>query len=530
MKPKRTTTGILLLLVAAFVGFLLLYIPPQIVAQYESVSRAGTFWVYVYFSAVGLGAAIFLSLSVWIVWRLWANTRRKIERRRERAKNPSQLTPVEKNREIDENLAAVEDLKSDPNVAEELREKIDPLVRRVDQKRAEQTLEIVAFGTISSGKSSLLNLLAGRDVFQTDPKGGTTVRRNEVPWPGADRVTLVDTPGLGEVDGAAHAQVSADAAKDADLVLVVVDGPLRDSEFRLLARLGQMEKRVLICLNKGDWYDADDKSALLGQIKQQVKDFVRPDDVVAVQAQPAARRRVRVLADGTQQEETVEAPPDIVVLAKRMLQVTRQDGTDLLLANLLLQSRGLIEEARNQVKETLDRRAWTIVDRYMWGAASAAALSPFPLIDIAAGCAISTKMVIDLARVYRQDVDLNVAVNLLGQLGKNLLAILGVSAATPAVASVVGSMLKTIPGAGTIAGGLLQGIVQAIVTRWIGSVFIQYLRNEMQEPEGGLTSLARREWKRVTSLNELRKLVSDARERLSGRDREPDEPTKGVRD
>ena len=43
----------------------------------------------------------------------------------------------------------------------------------------------------------------------------------------------------------------------------------------------------------------------------------------------------------------------------------------------------------------------------MWGAGGAAALSPFPLLDLAAGCAISTKMVVELAKVYRQDVDLN---------------------------------------------------------------------------------------------------------------------------
>ena len=46
-------------------------------------------------------------------------------------------------------------------------------------------------------------------------------------------------------------------------------------------------------------------------------------------------------------------------------------------------------------------------------------------------------MVVDLARVYRQDVDIDAAVRLLGELGKNLLAILGVSAVTPAVASIV---------------------------------------------------------------------------------------------
>jgi uncharacterized protein (DUF697 family) len=148
----------------------------------------------------------------------------------------------------------------------------------------------------------------------------------------------------------------------------------------------------------------------------------------------------------------------------------------------------------------------------MWGAGGAAAISPFPLVDLAAGCAISSKMVVDLARIYQQDIDLEAAVSLLREMGKNLIAVAGVSVVTPAVTAVVASLLKTVPGAGTIAGGLLQGIVQALVTRWIGAVFIAYFREEMQRPEGGLAGLARREWERLTSIDELRKLVKLARE------------------
>ena len=65
---------------------------------------------------------------------------------------------------------------------------------------------------------------------------------------------LVDTPGLGEIEGLDRHVTAAKAAQDADLVLLVVDGPLRQSEFALLEQLGQMDKRVLICLNKEDWY------------------------------------------------------------------------------------------------------------------------------------------------------------------------------------------------------------------------------------------------------------------------------------
>ena len=64
--------------------------------------------------------------------------------------------------------------------------------------------------------------LAGRDVFATDVRGGTTLVRNEIPWAGADKVILVDTPGLGEVEGETREATASQAAKDATQHLAAV--------------------------------------------------------------------------------------------------------------------------------------------------------------------------------------------------------------------------------------------------------------------------------------------------------------------
>ena len=185
-----------------------------------------------------------------------------------------------------------------------------------------------------------------------------------------------------------------------------------------------------------------------------------------------------------------------------------------MLANLLMQSRGLVDEAKERVLATLDAEADRIIDRYMWAAGGAAAANPLPLLDLAIGSGILVKMTLDLAAVYKQKVDAETVVEMLAQLGKNLVAMLGASAAAPALGSAIGSLLKTVPGIGWIAGGLLQGMVQALVARWIGRIFKRYYRAEMQPPPGGLAELAREEWKLVTSADELRKLVTRGREKL----------------
>ena len=510
MGKTKPTLNLWWLISLGGIGALLVFVPPLLVSQYERAQALGDAAGTLYLVLMGSGLLLLHIVAGIVMWRIWKNTRDGRRDKARAAKNPSQMSAGDKKREVEENLASIREFQEDPTLDDDLRGELDPMVDRVAAKTENQSLEIVAFGTISSGKSSLLNALAGRDVFTVDPKGGTTVQRNEIPWPGDNKVRLVDTPGLGEVDGLQRHVTAAKAAQDADLVLLVVDGPLRQSEFGLLEQLGHMEKRVLICLNKEDWYGESERDKLRGQIIEQTADFVAEEDVLAIRSRPTARTRVRVAAGGEQVEEQTEVAADIQPLANRMMAIVKKDGRDLLLGNLLLQSRGLVEEAKSRVEAALDRRAWQIVDKYSWGAGGAAALSPFPMVDLAAGCAISTKMVIDLAHVYRQKMTTESATQLLNQMGKHLIGVLGVSVATPAVTSAVASLLKAVPGIGTVAGGAMQGLVVALITRWIGAVFIQYFKHEMKEPPGGLANVARREWQRLTKIDELRKFVQSA--------------------
>lgn len=516
MPQRRSTFGFLLLIGVAALGYLLVTLPPKLIAGYSETAKVSPYIGYAYLAVVTLGGLILLGLFGWFFWRLWWNTRARDESVDRRGRSPRDLSQRERLSELEENLAAGREYLSGTKITPEMRAEIERTVAELEAKRDSRRIEIVAFGTISSGKSSLLNALAGREMFRTDVVGGTTTSRGEIPWSGHDRVILTDTPGLAEVAGEDRAALAAKSAEDADLVLFVVDGPLKNYERDLLKVLAEMEKRIVLCLNKEDWYDESQRRDLLAQIREQVEGLVAAPDVLAVHSRPIKRRRVRVLADGQEEEQTVTEPVDITPLANRMVEIVEREGGDLLLANLLMQSRGLVDEAKERVLAALDEEADRVITKYMWAAGGATAVNPIPLLDLAGGSAITVKMVLDLAHVYRQKINADTIVELLAQLGKNLVAMLGASAAAPALATAVGTVLKTVPGIGTIAGGLIQGLVQAVVTRWIGRVFKVYFRNEMQPPPGGLAELARREWREVTSAEELRKLVQRGRRKLQG--------------
>ena len=53
-------------------------------------------------------------------------------------------------------------------------------------------------------------------------------------------------------------------------MLLVVDGPLKAYEVDLVQQFTKMEKRVLVCLNKEDWYDEQEQQQLIAQIAETV--------------------------------------------------------------------------------------------------------------------------------------------------------------------------------------------------------------------------------------------------------------------
>jgi len=519
--PRRL--GLLVIAYLALAAYALVAWMPKIVVQYQALAKANPQLATLYLTLVIAGASLLAAISGWLLYRIWRNTATKQQRQHRRGQNPSAMSAAEKERELRDNLGTSREFTGDTNVSAELRAEIDQGLVKIEAKQQCARLEIVAFGTISSGKSTLLNALAGRQVFASNVIGGTTTTRSEIPWPGNDEVVLVDTPGLAEVRGESRAAETALAAKNSDLVLLVVDGPLKSYEVDLVSKLTEMEKRVLVCLNKEDWYDGEQQEQLIAQIAKQLPSLTA-EDVVAVRAGAVSRLRFRITADGTEEQENIEMPPSVQALAERLMQVVQHDGRELLLANLLLQSRGLVDEAKTRVRAVLDQLANEIISRHMWAAGGAAGINPIPLLDIAGGSAITVKMVLELARIYKQPIDADTVVKMLEQLGKNLIAMIGATAAAPAIASGIGALLKTVPGIGTIAGGLVQGTVQAIVTRWIGNVFQKYFQEEMQASPGGLAELAREQWQQLTQPESLRQLIRIGRRELSVTSHEEETP------
>ena len=128
---------------------------------------------------------------------------------------------------------------------------------------------IVIVGRPNVGKSSLLNLLAGRRVSIVDPTAGVTRDRvsTVIDIPGEHRgdpgreAELIDTGGYGIEDSmnltAEVEQQIAHGLAEADLILFVVDAqtglvPLDQTVARVLRQSGGKQKPVVVVANKVD--------------------------------------------------------------------------------------------------------------------------------------------------------------------------------------------------------------------------------------------------------------------------------------
>ena len=71
---------------------------------------------------------------------------------------------------------------------------------------------------------------------------------------GYPKITVIDTPGIGEVDGHHRGELALDAARRADLVLFVAEKDLTRTEFEALRRLHEIGKPLVFVINKKDNY------------------------------------------------------------------------------------------------------------------------------------------------------------------------------------------------------------------------------------------------------------------------------------
>jgi len=403
------------------------------------------------------------------------------------------------------NLSAIE------QSLQQVRDAVERQVLEQERHRMRTELErgdlvITVFGAGSSGKTSLIRSLLGELVGEVGAAMGSTATgsRYRLRLRGLSRaVILEDTPGILEAGeaGERRERLARRLAARADLLLLVVDGDLRQAEQEVLAALAGLGKRLLLVLNKCDLRGEAEEQRLLSLLRRRCADRLRPEDVVPVSAAPQSLPR-----PGGQ---PLQPPPELEALLRRLAVVLQADGEELIADNLLLQCRQLGQATRDVLERQRHRDAEAIVERYAWIGAGAVALTPLAGVDLLAAAAVHAQMVIEIGRVYEVQLGRDRAQDLALSVGRTLVGLGLVKGGATLLTAALSLNLPAL-----LVSRALQAVVAAWLTRLAGRSFIVYFRQDQSWGDAGLQQVLQREYDLSRREDALRQFLQTALQRV----------------
>ena len=206
--------------------------------------------------------------------------------------------------------------------------------------------QVAVFGMVGRGKSSLLNALIGKEIFQAGALHGVTKERQQVVWeidnwqdqfdldkdtPATlqEAIEFIDTPGIDEVEGIERQLLAHDIARQVDLILFIIAGDITELELQTLSQLRAAGKPILLVFNKVDRYPDQDKLAIYAKIRdERVKEILSPNEIIMVAAAPVVIRADRRV-DGSMGVSYESGVPQVSELKWRIVEILQREGKSL---------------------------------------------------------------------------------------------------------------------------------------------------------------------------------------------------------
>jgi hypothetical protein len=377
---------------------------------------------------------------------------------------------------------------------------------RIEQSFKRDHLHVVVFGTGSAGKTSIVNAILGRMAGEIGAPMGTTTLGKTYRFRFKNlksAIWITDTPGLAEASivGTDREQQARQLATESDLLLFVIDNDLRQSEYTLLQQLVEIGKRSILVFNKVDLYPDADLQVLLSRLRDRVSPFLNETDVIAIAANPQP-----VVQPGG---DRIHPHPYLLPLLRRMAEILRAEGDDLIADNILIQAQRLGDETRQIISEQRRQAAEAIVERFQWISGGVVSLMPLPVVDFLATAAINAQMVIEIGRVYGCDITIEQARELAISLAKTLVGLGIVKGAIELSTVALQISIGTI-----IVGQAIQGVTAAYLTRIAGKSFIEYFRQNQTWGDGGITEVVQQQFQLNRRDEFVKAFISEAVDRI----------------
>ena len=342
-----------------------------------------------------------------------------------------------------------------------------------------QPLNVLIAGKTGAGKSTLINAVFGKEVAVTG--SGRPVTQHVEKFT-KDNFSIFDTKGLemeafdetiSDIKDLLKDQKTKAADEQIHIAWLCIregDRRVEDGERKLFELLKENKIPTIAVITKAS-QDADEKGEKLSDI---VKRELGINDEIHIQ-------RVRAL----------EVEDDEGEIKKIMgLDKDSNKGKD----GLLEKSYCLLPEGQKEAfarhqkhNDELRKKAETreharaLINRYSLAAGGVAA-TPIPFSDFALLLPTQIGMITHVSNAYGLDMSADTAKKL-------AIAFAGVAGAGFGIKLAVGSLLKIIPGLGSLAGGAMNATIAATTTKLMGHAYLSYLDDNFDELENAISSI-----------------------------------------
>lgn len=325
---------------------------------------------------------------------------------------------------------------------------------QLNEELARQELRVAVIGGKTVGKTTLIQVL------------------NQQPF--GQKLNFQETPALfTSTDSDRQAEtIALSQANTADLVLFVTNGDLTQSELQTLQQLiSTNRQRTLLVFNKQDQHIAEERAVVLHALQQRMHNLLKTEDVVAIAASPNYKKVRQHNTDGAIQEWLEQPLPVIEQLSDRLATISSQEKQQLIWATTQRQALVLKTKAKTLLNNVRRDRAMPIIEQYQWIAAAAAFANPVPALDLLATAAINAQLVTELGAIYQQKFSVQQAQTVAGTMGSLMVKLGLVELSTKAISTVLKSNAVTF-----VAGGVVQGVSAAYLTRLAGLSLVEYFQ------------------------------------------------------
>lgn len=341
---------------------------------------------------------------------------------------------------INKLLQEAGDRQSAVEKAASLQDKIPQLMSELDR----ETIQLTVTGGKSVGKTTLIEVLQKQNL---------------------PSVEFQETSPL-FIQGNSDTAVLQDAVKS-DFVLFLTNGDLTETQFQTWEQLKAQNQRLMLVYNKQDLCLPDERASVLFSLKQQIG-----KNVAATAVSPQLIKVRKHLKDNSVEEWMEQPAPDIQNIIEQLDKILAQ-RQQLVWATTMRRAKLLKAETKSLLNEVRKLRATPVIEQYQWIAAASAFANPVPALDILATAAINAQMVMDLGGIYQQQFSFEQAKTVAGEMGSLMLKLGLVELSTKTISTVLKTNAVTF-----VAGGVVQGVSAAYLTRIAGLALVEYFQQQ----------------------------------------------------